>query len=81
MLAAVVRSYFVVGEIWWDHLADGGRFLMVVTLFLIGGGLTRESLARIGMRPLVAAVVLWLIVSVLSLTAVIQGWVSIEFPG
>ena len=80
LLAALARSYFVGGEEWWDRLADGGRFLMVATLFLIGGGLTRESLAQIGVRPLVVAVILWLIVSALSLTAVVQGWISVEIP-
>ena len=80
LLAALARSYFAGGEVWWDRLADGGRFLMVATLFLIGGGLTRESLARIGARPLIAALILWLIISGLSLTAVVQGWITVEVP-
>ena len=46
---------------------------MTGTLFLIGGGLSRPALKKIGAKPLVMAVLLWLIISVLTLLAVKNG--------
>jgi len=80
LLAALVRSSFGENAIWWDRLAGGGRFLMVATLFLIGAGLTRDSLRQIGVRPFFLAAVLWLVVSIASLAAVASGWVSVSLP-
>ena len=80
LLAAMLRSFFAGGEIMWAHLAGAGRFFMVATLFLIGAGLTRQSLGRIGVRPLALAVVLWLIVSSVSLVAVKSGWLKVGLP-
>ncbi len=78
LLAALLRSTFAEGAVWWDRLALGGRYLMVATLFLVGAGLTRESLRRIGVRPLLLAASLWLVVSLVSLVAVASGWVSVS---
>ncbi len=80
LLAALVRSSFGDHLIWWDRMAEGGRFLMVATLFLIGAGLTRDSLRQIGVRPFFLAVVLWLLVSIASLAAVASGWVKVSLP-
>ncbi len=78
LLAALVRSTAPGGEVWWDRMADAGQFLMTATLFLIGAGLTRASLQQIGPRPLAAAVILWILVSALSLAAIVAGWIEIE---
>jgi uncharacterized integral membrane protein (TIGR00698 family) len=80
LLAAVIRTQFIAGEIWWDRLAAGGRFVMVATLFLIGAGLTRASLRRIGARPLVLATVLWVVVSGVTLVLIARGWLSVALP-
>ena len=80
LLAALLRSAAPSAEAWWDHLADAGRLLMTVTLFLIGAGLTRATLRQIGLRPLVAAVILWILVSTLSLLAILSGWIDITLP-
>ena len=46
------------------------------TLFLIGAGITRASLAKVGVRPLVHGVLLWMVVASLSLVAVLRGVVG-----
>ena len=81
LLAAVVRTYLSGQIAWWDGLAGTGRFLMVATLFLIGAGLTRESLKQVGVRPLSLAVTLWILVSVGSLAAIQAGWLHVDIPG
>ena len=53
---------------------------MTVTLFLIGAGMTRASLKSLGARPLLLAVVLWLLVSAGSLAAIQAGWLNVEVP-
>jgi uncharacterized integral membrane protein (TIGR00698 family) len=78
LLAAISRSYlpnFVTG---WNMLASGGKYLMVATLFLIGSGLSPEKLRSVGTRPLAKAVILWVLVSVISLIAVLTGWINID---
>lgn len=43
---------------------------LTLTLFLIGAGLSKEALKSIGVKPLVQGVLLWLFISVLSLTVI-----------
>jgi uncharacterized integral membrane protein (TIGR00698 family) len=80
LIAAVIRSNFGDAEHVWNSFSGYGKHLMVATLFFIGGGLTREDLKKIGHRPLLKGVILWLVVSVLSLTAIYFGWISVDMP-
>lgn len=57
-------------------VAAVARQLLVVTLFLLGAGLTRETLRAVGLRPLAQAVVLWLIIAGLCLGALRWGLVA-----
>lgn len=53
-----------------DGLAHAARVGLVLTLFLIGAGLTRSTLRSVGYRPLVQGVLLWVAVAGLALLAV-----------
>jgi uncharacterized integral membrane protein (TIGR00698 family) len=53
----------------WHWLARIAKQLLIVTLFLIGAGLSRELLRRVGARPLLQGVTLWLLVGSLTLVA------------
>jgi len=46
---------------------------LVATLFLIGCGLSRQALARVGVRPLAQGVLLWIAVGSLSLGAILAS--------
>jgi uncharacterized integral membrane protein (TIGR00698 family) len=48
---------------------------LVLTLFLIGSSLTAASLKAVGIRPLLQALTLWLIVATATLAAVLAGLV------
>lgn len=74
LAAAAARSLFPALENIWDIGSIAGKHLMTGTLFLIGAGLSRDKLKKIGFRPLLMAVTLWLIISLLSLAAVIKGF-------
>ena len=50
---------------------------MTVTLFLIGSTISFATLKRVGPRPLLQGILLWLLVSVTSLWLIRMGWISI----
>jgi uncharacterized integral membrane protein (TIGR00698 family) len=51
------------------------RFL-VVTLFLIGSGLSRSALRTVGQRPLIQGFVLWVMMGSGTLVAILLGWIG-----
>jgi uncharacterized membrane protein YadS len=71
ILAATLRTLFPQGGGYWGELAAVAKQSLVVTLFLIGAGLSQEVLKTVGVRPLVQGVILWLIVSSLTLSALL----------
>ncbi len=77
LLATVCNSYLTVGAPFYPWLAKAGRVGLTLTLFLIGTGITRESLRRVGIRPLVQGIVLWIIVATASLLLIRAGWISV----
>lgn len=50
--------------------------LLVLTLFLLGCGITREALKKVGARPLVLGAALWSIVGASTLGAILMGWIA-----
>jgi uncharacterized integral membrane protein (TIGR00698 family) len=58
-------------------VAMGAHHVLVLTLFLIGAGLSREALRTVGFRPFIQGLALWLIVASLGLGAVRMGLLSI----
>ena len=58
---------------WIGH---GARALLTLTLFLIGSGLSRAVLRNVGFRPLVHALLLWLVIGGGTLLAIHAGWVG-----
>lgn len=76
VLAAVARSSLPASALpVLDGMVHAARVALVLTLFLIGLGLTRETLRRVGHRPLVQGVLLWVVLGVGTLLAVRQ-WVT-----
>jgi len=76
-LAAVANTYFFPGATAYHYLSSFGRLMLVVTLFLIGASLSPAALRKVGPRPLLQGVVLWIVVAVCSLLAIRAGWIRI----
>jgi uncharacterized membrane protein YadS len=57
-------------------VAAAARRCLVLTLFLIGANLTRETVRSVGLGPFIQGLVLWLVVAAGSLAAIYAGWVS-----
>jgi uncharacterized membrane protein YadS len=55
-------------------VASVARQAMVLTLFLVGAGLSRDALRRVGVRPFLLGSLLWVIVAVVMLAAVRWGY-------
>jgi uncharacterized integral membrane protein (TIGR00698 family) len=65
--ASALASLFPGGEPVYGLLVQGAKAGLAVTLFLIGAGLSPASLRSVGWRPFAQGIVLWVIVSVVSL--------------
>ena len=74
LLATVIRTY-TPAEIppsIFDSLVNLAKAGLTVTLFLIGASLSRETLKKVGINPLIQGVFLWLLISIVSLWAVLR---------
>ncbi|GGA69211.1 UPF0324 membrane protein [Edaphobacter acidisoli] len=80
-LAAVVATYLPryipqsVGAL--ASLSHLGKVALTVVLFLIGTGITRNTLREVGVRPMVQGVALWIVIATLSLWAIHTGWIAL----
>lgn len=75
LAAAALATYVPAlrpGAAWVSALA---KRALVLTLFLIGAGISREALRRVGPRPFLQALLLWLLVGGLTLGAILRGWI------
>ena len=54
----------------------GAQRSLVVTLFLIGSGLSRQALQVVGRRPLIQGFLLWIIMGSGTLGAILMGWIG-----
>jgi uncharacterized integral membrane protein (TIGR00698 family) len=57
-----------------NHL---GKIGLTVTLFLIGTGLNRQTLQRVGVRPLLQGLALWIIVGSATLALILFNWIGV----
>jgi len=57
-----------------NHL---GKLGLTVTLFLIGASLNKETLNKVGVRPLLQGLTLWVIVGVSTLALILSNWIRV----
>ena len=76
-LAAVVNTYLTVGAPVYPWIVKLARIGLTVTLFLIGCGISKATLKKVGARPLVQGVILWIVVGVLSLLLIRAGVIGL----
>jgi uncharacterized integral membrane protein (TIGR00698 family) len=72
LLTTLIRTYMP-GEFpssVFDSLVNLAKAGLTVTLFLIGASLSRETLKKVGIKPLFQGVLLWILISIVSLWAV-----------
>jgi len=76
-LAAMANTYLLAGLPVYHFLSNLGKLMLIFTLFLIGATLSPAALRKVGPRPLIQGVLLWIVVAVSSLLAIRAGWISI----
>lgn len=72
ILAMVVNTYVALPETFVSVMVWIARRGMVLTLFLIGASLSLASIKSVGVKPLLQAVILWIVISVSSLAVVLK---------
>ena len=84
------RPWFILGFLaaaalvtWIPTLKPAGHMIfvsaqrsLVVTLFLIGSGLSRTALQMVGRRPLIQGFILWIVMGTGTLGAILFGWIG-----
>ncbi|HEY3250554.1 MAG TPA: putative sulfate exporter family transporter, partial [Ignavibacteria bacterium] len=45
---------------------------LVITLFLIGAGLSIDKIKSVGLKPIVQGIILWFLISIISLVVIRQ---------
>jgi len=75
--AATLRTLLPqLGPVWALAVA-AARQTLVLTLYLIGTGLTRDVLRRVGLRPLAHGLALWVLVAGATLWSIVSGVLSL----
>lgn len=72
-VAAWLNTYVTAGAPVFAYLYQGGKLGMVIALFLIGSNVSTRALKKVGPRPLLQGVALWIIISISSLALVTLG--------
>jgi uncharacterized integral membrane protein (TIGR00698 family) len=74
LLATVFRTYTsdFVPQTLFDLFVYVAKTGLTVTLFLIGSSLSRATIKKVGVKPLLQGVLLWIIISLVSLWAVMN---------
>jgi uncharacterized integral membrane protein (TIGR00698 family) len=76
-LAAVCNTYLPTGANAYASAVKLAKIGLTVTLFLIGSGISVATIKRVGHRPLLLGIILWLLVSVVSLSLIRIGWITL----
>lgn len=72
VLAMIVNTYVALPTALTDTLVWVARRGMVVTLFMIGASLSMKMIKNVGVKPLLLALALWIIIGVTSLVVVLS---------
>ncbi|MBW2473453.1 MAG: putative sulfate exporter family transporter [Deltaproteobacteria bacterium] len=74
--AAFINNWLPEFQPLWNVVYAISKQSLVMTLFLIGAGLTRQVLRQVGLKPLLLGVILWIIVSIATLILIVGGQIS-----
>ncbi len=72
VLAMIANTYLPLPQWFVDIMVWIARRGMVVTLFCIGASLSLASIKQVGVKPLLQAVALWIVISISSLIVVLD---------
>ncbi|MBR5324336.1 MAG: putative sulfate exporter family transporter [Muribaculaceae bacterium] len=70
VVAMLINTYFPLSKVVTENMVFASKKLLTATLFLIGCGLSVSALKKVGVKPLLLGVILWVIISVTTLFVV-----------
>lgn len=70
VVAMLINTYLPLPQIVTENVVFVAKKLMTVTLYLIGCGLSVSALKKVGVKPMLLGVILWVIISVTTLFVV-----------
>jgi uncharacterized membrane protein YadS len=76
-LAAVCNTYLPAGAHAYALAVKVAKVGLTATLFLIGSGISVATIKRVGHRPLLQGVILWMLVLLGSLWLIRIGWIRL----
>ncbi len=76
-MAAVANTYVPILNPVYPALKHMGVIGLTITLFLIGTGLSMQTIRKVGVRPLLQGVTLWIFVATGSLALILSGWIHL----
>ncbi len=71
IIAMIIATYLPQGAEFYAKSVDIAKMAMIYTLFLIGTGLSWDSIKEVGFKPILLGIILWIIISVLSATVIL----------
>ncbi len=77
LLTAAVVTFFPSLQAAGHKVELIAKQVLVLTLFLIGTNLTRETIRSVGFKPMIQGVLLWFVIAGASLSAIILEWINI----
>ncbi|MFU2508884.1 YeiH family protein [Pseudoalteromonas sp. ASV78] len=75
LAAALISTYLPQFSEIWQLLNTVAKQLLVMTLFLIGSGLSLSVLKQAGLKPFIMAIILWIVVSSVILLLILDGFI------
>lgn len=76
-IAAVCNTYLPAGAHAYELAVKIAKIGLTATLFLIGSGISVATIKRVGHRPLLQGILLWLLVLTASLWLICHGWIAL----
>ena len=76
-LAAVCNTYVSAGAQVYGIAVKVAKIGLTATLFLIGSGISVATVKRVGHRPLLQGIILWVLVLLGSLWLIRTGWIAL----
>lgn len=76
ILAAALVTFFPTLQPIGHQVEWLAKKIMILTLFLIGANLTKETIRSVGVKPFVQGIVLWLMMALGTILAITANWIN-----
>lgn len=71
VIAMLIATYLPQGHKFYTDAVSFAKVGMLFTLFLIGAGLSRQTIRQVGFKPVLLGIILWFCISILSATVIL----------